>query len=132
MYWPNKSSGPAQVICALGVVALSLVLGSCATTQGHYVLLGPALPPTPNSQTIRVFIGTVPKRPFTKVCHLNAHLEKTGFTHSILSEALPVLKRQARLCGAQAIIDIKQQQSSVVETRVLNVTGVGIRFKPSN
>lgn len=126
----RQSRCNTKLIGALGAATLGLILGGCATTQGHYVLLGSALPPIPDSQPVQVFMGTRPQSPFTKVCHLDAHLEKTGFMRSTLIEALPVLKQQARLCGADAIIDIEQQQSSVVETRVLNVTGVGIRLEP--
>lgn len=139
--WPSKpamhhacigNGNAARATAMLAVVALALCLAGCATTQGHYTLIGPRPAARTSSNDILVISSGAPKQPYTVVCHLNAHLEKTGFVESTLSEAMPMLKQQASLCGADAIIDIQQQRSSVVETRILNVTGTGIRFNASN
>ena len=59
---------------------------------------------------------------------LNVHIEKTHFLSSDLDEAMPELKKQACLSGADAITDIQERQSSYLETRSYHVTAKGIRF----
>ncbi len=50
---------------------------------------------------------------------------------SSLAEALPELKRQARLAGCDAIIEITERRSEILETRVYHVTAIGIRYPGS-
>jgi len=47
---------------------------------------------------------------------------------SSLKGALPLLEEQARLSGADAIIEIRENRSMVGETRVYHVTATGIRY----
>jgi hypothetical protein len=67
----------------------------------------------------------------TELSRLDVHLEKTHFIESSLSDALPELKRQARLSGADAVIEIRERTSKVAETRVYHVSATGIRFPDS-
>lgn len=101
---------------------------SCATTQSRYVVLGEKCPPKPEEREVQVFHSGVPERPFVKVSRLDVHLEKTHFIGSNLNDALPELKKQARLSGADAIIEIEEHFSRVGETRIFHVTATGIRY----
>src|SRR5439155_6011159 len=101
----------------LGTCAAALLLASCATTQSRYVLLGQAYPPIPESTEVSVFKEGQPERPFVKVSRLDVHLERTHFIGSGFADALPELKRQARISGAEAIIEIEERTSTVGETR---------------
>ena len=113
----------------LGICAAALLAASCATTQSRYVLLGQVYPLIPEKQDVVVFREGRPERPFVKVSRLDVHLEKTHFIGSGLEDALPELKRQARLSGAGAIIDIQERSSMVGETRIYHVTATGIRYQ---
>jgi uncharacterized protein YbjQ (UPF0145 family) len=75
-----------------------------------------------------VFREGVPDRPFERICRLDVHLEKTHFVGSDLDDALPKLMTEARLCGADAIIEIEERRSRIAETRVYHVNAIGIRF----
>jgi uncharacterized protein YbjQ (UPF0145 family) len=55
-------------------------------------------------------------------------LEKTHFIGSSLDDALPELKKQARLSGADAIIEIRESSSKTGETKIYHVTATGIRY----
>jgi hypothetical protein len=109
------------------VLAAVLVAG-CTSTQGRFAPVKERYPPLASNQTIDVLDGERPTRPFMAVARLDAHLEKAGLMTSSLDEALVELKKQARLAGADAIIDIREQRSRINETRVLHVTATGIRY----
>lgn len=110
------------------VLALGCLAG-CASTQCRYVRLGETYPPVPDSIDVQVFRAELPDRPFLRVSRLDVHLERTHFIGSGLEDALPELKRQARLSGAEAIIEIREQRSQVGETKIYHVTAVGIRYR---
>src|SRR5438552_11543429 len=104
-----------------------LLLTSCETPQARFSFVGAACPPRPKDYPIEVFETGSPTRPFTRVSRLDVHFEKTFFIGSSLKEALADLKRQARLSGADAIIEIEERKSMVGETKVYHVTATGIR-----
>jgi hypothetical protein len=111
------------------VILLSLaLLAGCATTQGRYSALGVSYAPLPESADVDVFRGEGPTRLFVRVSRLDVHLERTHFIGSGFDNALPELKRQARLSGAVAIIDIQERRSQVGETRIYHVTATGVRY----
>ncbi len=114
------------VLC---LVALFTV--SCATTQSRYSILGDTYPPKPEGYDIQIFRNEVPQRPFVRISRLDVHLEKTHFIGSSLDDALPELKKQARLSGADAIIEIRESASMVGETRIFHVTATGILYTDS-
>jgi hypothetical protein len=111
---------------ALGLVVMAGV--SCATSQSRHSLLGQSFPPKPEGCEVRVFRATAPDRPFVRISRLDVHLEKTYFAASSLEDALPELKKQARLSGADAIMEIREHSSMVGETKVYHVTATGIRY----
>jgi len=45
-----------------------------------------------------------------------------------LNNALPLLKNEARLAGADAIIEIRERSSNVLETNIYHTTAVGIVY----
>ena len=106
----------------------ALLTVSCATRQSRYALLGQAFPPKPETCEVQIFRNAPPEHPFVRVSRLDVHLEKTSFIGSSLESALPELKRQARLSGADAVIEIRETRSMVGETKVYHVTATGIRF----
>ena len=108
-----------------------LVVVSCMTTQSRYSMLGPSYPPKPEGYDVQVFHDGVPQRPFVKISRLDVHLEKTHFIGSSFDDALPELKKQARLSGADAIIEIRESSSMVGETKIYHVTATGIRYTNS-
>jgi hypothetical protein len=116
---------------AILLISLALLLTSCETPQARFSSLGSAFPPRPKDYPIEVFESGLPSRPFSRVARLDVHFEKTFFIGSSLKEALPELKRQARLSGADAVIEIEERKSMIGETKVYHVTATGIRFTDS-
>ena len=106
----------------------ALVAVSCATSQSRFSMLGQPFPAKPEGSEVTVFRAGAPTRPFTKISRLDVHLEKAGFIGSSLEDALPELKKQARLSGADAIIEIREQTSMVGETKIYHVTASGIHY----
>lgn len=112
-----------------GAVLVGLLLTSCATTQSRYVLLGHTYPSRPDNCEIAVLRTGYPAREFVRVSRVDVHLEKTHFIGSGFEDAWPMLRQQACLSGADAIIDIRENASVYMETRMYHVTATGIKFK---
>jgi hypothetical protein len=110
----------------LAFAALALLVG-CASTQGRFAPLGERHTAKPADAYVAVFESGVPGCGFERVARLDAHLEKTGLMPSSLSEALVVLRKQARLAGGDGIVEIKEQRSQLLETRIYHVTATAIR-----
>lgn len=113
---------------ALVLLFTALLTISCATTQSRYSMLADSYPPNPEGHDIQIFRDGVPQRPFVRISRLDVHLEKTHFIGSSLDDALPELRKQARLSGGDAIIEIRESRSMVRETRIYHVTATGIRY----
>jgi Putative heavy-metal-binding len=107
---------------------ITFVVMSCATTQSRYSWLGESYPPKPEGYQFEVFQTELPSKAFVRISRVDVHLEKTHFISSSLEDALPELKRQARLSGADAIIEIRESTSAVGETKIYHVTAIGIRY----
>jgi hypothetical protein len=102
--------------------------GGCATTQSRYEFLAERYPPRAADAAVAVFHVGLPQAPFKRIARLDVHLEKTGFMTSRFEDALPELKNQARQAGADAIIEIEERRSQVLETMVYHVTATGVRY----
>ena len=113
---------------SLGLCLVVILAVSCATSQSRYVMLGQSFPPKPKGCEVQVFRGAAPDRPFVRISRLDVHLEKTLFLGSSLESALPELKKQARLSGADAVIEVRESFSMVGETKVYHVAAPGIRY----
>ena len=112
-------------------VALSALLcfvSGCATTQSRISFLGEHYPPRAADAAVEVFRDGLPDKPFNRIARLDVHLEKTGFVRSGFEDALPELKKQARQAGADAVIEIQEIRSQILETMVYHVTATGARY----
>ena len=85
-------------------------------------------PPKSEKFDVQIFRNDVPQRPFMRISRLDVHLEKSHLIGSTFDDSLPELKKQARLSGADAIIEIRENSSRVGETRIYHVTATGIRY----
>jgi hypothetical protein len=111
------------------VVFLALMLTGCMATTGNYRPLGSTTyPPRADHCDVTIFKDAPPSRPFAPISQLDVHLEKTFFLPSDYDSAIGDLKRQACRSGADGIVDIKEEHSSYLETKIYNLSGTGIRF----
>jgi hypothetical protein len=108
--------------------ALLCLLSGCATTQSRISFLGEHYPPRATDAAVEVFRDGVPDKPFNSIARLDVHLERTGFVTSRFEDALPELKKQARQAGADAVIEIQEMRSQILETMVYHVTATGVRY----
>jgi hypothetical protein len=120
--------------CAIGLFLL--LFTGCATPDGvgHHTFLNQPLPAKPKDYPIDVYLQELPTRPFERVATLDAHCESQFFAPpSVEIDAVPELKRQARLAGCDAIIEISEtkpaKENWTLETRTLHVTATGIVYK---
>jgi hypothetical protein len=114
------------VFAVCGVVLLA---AGCATTQSRFAWLDKQYPARAETCDLEIFRTGQPARHFVRISRLDVHLEKTHFIGSGFDDALPDLKRQACLSGADAVIEINETTSSHAETRIYHVTATGIRFQ---
>jgi hypothetical protein len=105
----------------------ALALSACVTSQSRFVRLEAPQPPLPAEAPVSVFEAGVPDRPFVRVARLDVHLERS-FASFTVADAMPELLRQARLAGADGIIELQERRDAVAEAKVLHVTATGIRF----
>jgi hypothetical protein len=124
---------PRMPIARGTCVALGALLcfSGCATTQSRVSFLAEHYPPHAADAAVEVFRDGLPNRAFNRIARLDVHLEKTGFVKSYFAEALPELKKQARQAGADAVIEIEEKRSQILETMVYHVTAIGVRYVPS-
>ena len=119
-----------RMVSRSAVVFLGTLLVSCATTQSRFTALGQAHPPRPEDCSVAVLKESVPQKAFERVSRLDVHIERTGFAQGDLESAIPELKKQACLSGADAIIEIRERSTGFrFENRAYHVTATGIKFK---
>lgn len=124
----RRVSRPCSALESIAVF-LALLLTSCATTQGRNVSLGQTYPSRPENCSVVVYKNIVPQQAFERIARLDVHIERTHFSQSDFESALPELKKQACLSGADAIIEVQERSDSFrVENRVYHVTATGIKF----
>ncbi len=85
-------------------------------------------PPGVDDRDVEVFTSGVPQKPFKKVRDLDMYVERKASSSSALEDALPWLKRQARLAGADAIIDIQLSVRGAGEASVYHVTATAVAY----
>ncbi len=121
-----------RLLSRIGICLITLLpIASCATRQSRHVMLGETYPSKTEEEKIEVFRTRLPERRFVRISRLDVHLEKAYFIGSDLNDALPELKKQARLSGADAIIEIRDCFSMIGETRIYHVTATGIKYTDS-
>jgi hypothetical protein len=109
---------------------LLALLASCAASQSRFTPLGGAHAARPPDASVDVFERGTPDRPFTRVARLDVHVERTHWVGFELADVMEDLMRQARLAGADAIIEIQERRSTMnLETKVYHVTATGIRYE---
>ena len=113
----------------IGLGLVALLLAGCAASHGRFARIGETQRARPADCAVELHRGERPARAFVRIARLDVHLEKTHFLPSSLEEALPELKRQACLAGADAIVDVEERRSRVLETLVYHVTAIGVRFE---
>jgi hypothetical protein len=112
----------------LGVVFLASCLGGCMATTGNHRDLASHYPPKSADCDIPIYRDVQPDRPYAAISRLNVHLEKTFFLPSDFASAVGELRRQGCLSGADGIVDIQEQSTHYLETRIYNLSATGIRF----
>ena len=117
-----------RIINSITCLLIIIVIVSCSTTQSRHVPLVEGLSPKSEDYSVQVYRDKLPDRPFERISRIDVHLEKTHFISSDFNNALPRLQKEARLSGADAMIEIKESKSSVGETKIYHVTATGIRF----
>jgi hypothetical protein len=126
---PMRRVPALRALSASALVFLGALLASCATTQSRFSPLGQAVPPRAEDCSVAVLRDSVPQKAFERVSRLDVHMERTGFAQADLESALPELKKQACLSGADAIIEIQERSAGYLENRAYHVTATGIKFK---
>jgi hypothetical protein len=112
---------------SLVVLALLCLVSAC-TTQSKFRSLGPSYPPKAADAVVEVFEDQAPTRSHARIARLDAHFEKTTFVSTSRQRGIEELKKQARLAGADGIVDIREQRSHVGETQILHMTATAIRY----
>ena len=100
--------------------------GAPASTSGALAEARPPMPGLPGGD-IEIISGA-PVRPFIKVSHLDLYVEKRAAGEPALEEVLPELKRQARLSGAEAVMDVEWTLRGTNDAGVYHVTATGIAY----
>ncbi|MCH6256765.1 hypothetical protein MLD52_09420 [Puniceicoccaceae bacterium K14] len=119
-----------RTLNTLIALALCVSLAACVSSQTtSFKIDDRDFPEKPDSFEIVVFEDELPDSEFTRIAHLNYHIEKTFFGPSGLKAAFDDLKKQARKVGADAIIEVKKTRSMLNETLIFNVSAVAIVFE---
>lgn len=84
-------------------------------------------PRAASPEEVEILTGA-PTRPYAKVSSLDLYIEKKTAAEPSLEEILPEIKRQARLSGAEAVMDVQWTLRGPAEGRVYHVTGTGISY----
>jgi hypothetical protein len=112
---------------------LALLVAGCATEVGNHTFLKQSYPPKLETFQVEVFTNGLPTRAFERVAILDAHCESQWFaTPNLEQDGLPMLIKQARAAGCDAIIEVKETKLAenwTLETKVKQYTAVGIVYK---
>lgn len=115
----------SRLISALAVMTLT----ACVSNSARFSPMpGKAFPPKDESFEVAVFDSALPSRSFERIARIDVQMEMAASQEASLQAAIPELKRQARLAGADAIIDIRLQRSKTGEVTVFQVSAMGIRY----
>jgi hypothetical protein len=105
-----------------------VAMASCATNQGRYMKLAENVAARDADCMVDVFKVGLPIKNYIKVSRLDVHLEKTHFRRPTFDDAIDELRKQACLSGADAIIDVEERSSSILETGVYHITATGVKY----
>ena len=124
----KRNLNPWVKTCVLTLAASVLVTACEGPMPGRFTRLGQPYPAKANDYNIEVFQDAPPSKPFTEIARFDVHMEEAFFAQPTLKDIMPELLRQARLSGADAIINIQERKSVLNETKILHVTATGIKF----
>lgn len=110
------------------MLALVCSLSACTTAQSSYTPLASGYAARPDSFPVEVFRSGLPDRKFIEVAELDVHLEATHFIVYSFNDAEDTLKDQARQAGGDAVINIDETKSRLLETSIYHVTATAIRY----
>jgi uncharacterized protein YbjQ (UPF0145 family) len=91
-------------------------------------MAGKSYPPKDETFEVAVFESVLPSQSFERIARIDVQMEMSASAEATLKDAIPELKRQARLAGADAIIDIRLQRSKAGESTLFQVSAMGIRY----
>ena len=135
--YQNSANATRQYPSATQVLLFSslllvLLTPGCANEVGHFTPLKQGYAAKSAIHPIDVFTNGLPTRAFERVAILDVHCESQGWmTPNLEHDALPVLMKQARAAGCDAIIEIKQRKPAnwTFETKSLHFSAVGVAYK---
>ena len=70
----------------------------------------------------------MPDKKYVKISRIDVHIERTFALTPNFNNALPELRKQACLSGADAVVEIEEQSSQLIENRMYHVVAVGIKY----
>jgi hypothetical protein len=110
-------------------VLASVLLAGCSSNLARFApLAGKSFPPKDEIFEVAVFDSILPSREFERIARIEVAMEVPSTAATSLQDAIPELKRQARLAGADAIVDIRLARSTVGEVTLFQVNATGIRY----
>ena len=110
------------------LLAVTLVVLGCTTSQSRFVPLGATHPPRPENCDAEI-LTRPPTRDFERIARIDVHLEWSGYFEPRLADAVPELRKQACRAGADAVTEIEEQRGSHIETKRYHVIGTGIKYR---
>jgi hypothetical protein len=110
------------------LLVLVLVAGGCTTSQSRFVRLEGAYPPRPENCDVPI-LNPPPARDFVRIARIDVHLEWSAYDRPGLENALPEIRKQACLAGADAVIELDERRGSHIETKRYHVIATGIKYR---
>ena len=77
---------------------------------------------------VAVFESVLPEQAFERIARIEVAMQMPSSAEPSLQDALAELKRQARLAGADAIVDIRLARSTTGAVMRFQVNATGIRY----
>ncbi|WP_299409458.1 serine protease [Acaryochloris sp. IP29b_bin.148] len=128
---PFQCDTPEQSTLTINKVTPLLIADKKGCGKGCTPLVDTIAPAKPKKCVIKLYTAeTDIKRPFEKLCLLNASTGSTLFSNKSPEEATKRLKQAACKCGADAIIinDVNREGTSAFSWGKSTAKGIGIRY----
>ena len=107
---------------------LSVLLSACSTTQSGFTFVAVRESPRAADCNVEILRRDMPLRPFVRISRIDVHIERTFFADPTFADAVPELRRQACLSGADAVIEVREERDAIVENRSYHVTATGVKY----
>jgi hypothetical protein len=122
----------SQLHDPIGAILAAVVPAGCASEVSDHAFLHEARAPKPESSPADIFPNGLPRRQFERVAIVDVHCEAQFFAEPTIQNAIPLLKKEARAAGCDAVIEIQEAKTPenwTLETKVKHYTGVGVAYK---